>query len=143
MMYMYELIEPCSCMPSHLMYSVDLNLHDVLVLCRYLSLAAVIFRYNLVSFSYLLLLLIIFLLPGPRLKSQKGWNIIAPPPSPPHYLPVMQPRLECTTVPQQSFGCTTSKIWSLLHVRVHGNLYILCRTDLIAVQSLHPRHVPQ
>ena len=34
--------------------------------------AAVIFRYNLISFAYLLLLLVIILLPGPRLKTQKG-----------------------------------------------------------------------
>lgn len=37
-----------------------------------LLLTAVILRYNLISFSYLLLLLVVFLLPGPRLKSQKG-----------------------------------------------------------------------
>ena len=108
MMYMYELIEPCSCMPSHLMYSVDLNLHDVLVLCRCLSLAAVIFRYNLVSFSYLLLLLIIFLLPGPRLKSQKGWNIIATPPPPP---PPPPPLLACDAATPRVYHCTTAKLW--------------------------------
>ena len=33
---------------------------------------AVIFRYNLFSFVYLLVLLISTLLPGPTLKSQKG-----------------------------------------------------------------------
>ena len=34
--------------------------------------AAVIFRYNLFSFIYLLLLLVYTLLPGPTLKSQRG-----------------------------------------------------------------------
>jgi len=34
--------------------------------------AAVIFRYNLFSFVYLLLLLVYTLLPGPTLKSQRG-----------------------------------------------------------------------
>ena len=40
--------------------------------------AAVIFRYNLISFAYLLLLLVLFFLPGPRLKSQKGATNVQP-----------------------------------------------------------------
>ena len=50
------------------MYAVHFTLYIVILMC-----AAVILRYNLISFVYLLFLVVLFLLPGPRLKSQKGW----------------------------------------------------------------------
>ena len=99
----------------------------LITVCYLFILAAVIFRYNLISFSYLLLLLIIFLLPGPRLKAQKGLehNVDMSP-----ILLMMWPRLGCT--------CTTIKLYSspyvhILHVlytHMHGCLLVIACTEL-------------
>ena len=42
------------------------------MMSSFLPHTAIIFRYNLFSFIYLLVLLVSTLLPGPTLKSQKG-----------------------------------------------------------------------
>ena len=75
------------------------------VICYVLSFAAVIFRYNLVSFAYLLLLLIIFLLPGPRLKAQKG---------------TMAPFLCC--------GAATPSVYHMYHITAspHYSMFMYC-----------------
>ena len=62
-MYMYIRVPTCTC--TSLIKTCILSM----------PYTAVIFRYNVLSLVYLLLFIVSLLLPGPRLKSQRGQSL--------------------------------------------------------------------